>query len=487
MEKLKFWIKTSLVFYVYLIVICCQKENSFSDEQMIEFELNLMEENSETLLKSSESINLEDGAKIIITITTTSGWYIGITSAEYDLQKLGDKFLSEKIMLKKGCYKLKEFMIVDSAGNIIFAAPTEGTTLGNLVNTPLPLDFCVGANESKKIPVDVINTDNKVPEDFGIASFNIISPSVIKFPVAVVDYETGEFLAATIEVTNIDWDCYLTTRSKQPLGIDDAYRKTIQVQPVANSLMVLDDTYPSYSFKVSKEGYTSFTYTYTKDSLLHYALPEEKRTLKIEIASTAIDSITDINGNIYKTVKIGSQVWMQENLHVSKYNDGSDMNVYEVSWVMPEGVDFNPDNAMEAFYEQNILLNSKKLCPVGWHIPTMNDWRKLVDFLGGSEVAGGKLKGGDKWARDDTWYTSNLFGEFYTMDNLSNFIANPYSTEYFDHDYKDMYGGGYYTSFIVSSQDGQSFSIIYLHYASYEVQFKSGFGGCLRCIKDESK
>jgi uncharacterized protein (TIGR02145 family) len=484
MKKLKFWIKTSIVCLAWMILTCCQKEESILDEQIIEFELNLMQENSGTLLKCTESTDLQKAAKIIMTITTTSGWYIGITSAEYNIQNIGDAYLSEKIMLKKGCYKLKEFMIADSSGNIIYAAPTEGTNLGDLVNSPLPLAFCVGADENKKIQVEVINTNNMTPEDFGIASFNIISPSVFKFPVAVVDYETGDFLAATIEVTNVDWDSDVSTHELPFEYGRDIYQCSTKTQATANNLVILDDTYPTYTIKIIKDGYTSFSYKFTKDSLDQYALPGGKKVLKFEIASTFIDSITDIDGNIYKIIKIGSQVWMQDNLFATRYNNGVPLKSYESEWVYSGDGHPEPYRGIEVFYYSRVMLRERNICPKGWHVPTLEEWDILINFLGGPDVAGGKLKGGDEWDCDQvTLFCTNYSSRWYKMDNISNFYARPYTPEYFDGNLGLLFGGLNTSFWAVNKEKTTTYSIS-MSSDSYGISYGTIKPNCLRCIKD---
>ena len=116
-------------------------------------------------------------------------------------------------------------------------------------------------------------------------------------------------------------------------------------------------------------------------------------------------TITDTESNTYKTVYIGTQQWMAENLKVSKYSDGTDipnisddnqwMNLTTDAWVY-----YNNDVANNAKYGK--LYNwfavspttngNKNVCPTGWHIPADAEWTVLTDYLGGENVAGGKMK-----------------------------------------------------------------------------------------------
>jgi uncharacterized protein (TIGR02145 family) len=113
---------------------------------------------------------------------------------------------------------------------------------------------------------------------------------------------------------------------------------------------------------------------------------------------TEVDKCKDLDGNVYKTVTIGNQTWMAENLKTTKYNDGSEIPLDEV-WnvpVTPAYCWYNNDKATNgntygALYNWH-AVNTKKLCPIGWHIPSNAEWAVLVDFLGGADLAGGKLK-----------------------------------------------------------------------------------------------
>ncbi|MCL2208351.1 MAG: hypothetical protein FWB90_09735 [Fibromonadales bacterium] len=94
----------------------------------------------------------------------------------------------------------------------------------------------------------------------------------------------------------------------------------------------------------------------------------------------------------YKTIKIGSQIWMAENLN------------YEVKGFLTEGnskcYDNNPANCIKygRLYNRDEAM---KACPKGWHLPSDAEWQKLIDFAGGNKVAGTKLKATSDWKNDD--------------------------------------------------------------------------------------
>lgn len=114
------------------------------------------------------------------------------------------------------------------------------------------------------------------------------------------------------------------------------------------------------------------------------------------------DTMADQDGNVYKTVTIGTQTWMAENLRTTKYNDGSSIpNVTDSDeWgALKTGAYCNYNNTTDtdtiATYGRLYnwyTVNTGKLCPTGWHVPTDIEWATLTDYLGGEGIAGNKLK-----------------------------------------------------------------------------------------------
>ena len=132
------------------------------------------------------------------------------------------------------------------------------------------------------------------------------------------------------------------------------------------------------------------------------------------------DVLTDIDGNEYQAVQIGEQLWMKQNLKVTHYNNGDEIPTgYSNSeWAdldeMQTGAyavyEDDPSNA-ETYgnmYNWYAVDDDRGVCPVGWHLPTYNEWVLLTDYLGGYEIAGGKMKSTDTLENGDgLWYSPN--------------------------------------------------------------------------------
>lgn len=115
-------------------------------------------------------------------------------------------------------------------------------------------------------------------------------------------------------------------------------------------------------------------------------------------------TVSDIDGNTYRTVIIGEQEWMAENLRTTKYRNGiaipnivlkSEWNnitsgascVYEKALNSPVNV-----KVYGRLYNFFAVIDENQLAPIGWHVATAADWQKLLDFYGGEYDSGEKLK-----------------------------------------------------------------------------------------------
>ncbi len=138
--------------------------------------------------------------------------------------------------------------------------------------------------------------------------------------------------------------------------------------------------------------------------------------LVTKIAVAVIDSIVfypsespnvvvDVDGNVYTIVQIGAQSWLGQNLKVTHYNDGTpiplqtDPDIWDTltnhayCWYDNNIANKEPYGALYNWFVTNSAVNGgKNPCPVGWHVPDDDEWTALTDYLGGSAVAGGKLK-----------------------------------------------------------------------------------------------
>jgi uncharacterized protein (TIGR02145 family) len=177
-------------------------------------------------------------------------------------------------------------------------------------------------------------------------------------------------------------------------------------------------------------------------------------------------SVTDIDGNMYKTITIGSQVCMAENLKTTKYRnndligttisatlDISGENTPKYQWA------YDGDESYVATYGRlytwYTVTDDRNICPIGWHVPSDVEWSTLTTYLLGSDIAGGKLKetGITHWTTPNTGATNETGftalpggyrpndGKFYNSGNFgfwwsstSQSTSNAYNRQIYYHD-----------------------------------------------------
>lgn len=124
----------------------------------------------------------------------------------------------------------------------------------------------------------------------------------------------------------------------------------------------------------------------------------------------------DVNGNAYQTMKIGKQLWMSENLIASHLNDGTPLR--HGTALQPAGMNagyyyYNDDSASHHTLYGKLYnwyaVETGKLCPEGWQVPSNDDWYELNSWLGGAAYSGGELKEQDTltWAPPNTAATNS--------------------------------------------------------------------------------
>ena len=201
-------------------------------------------------------------------------------------------------------------------------------------------------------------------------------------------------------------------------------------------------------------------------------------------------TVTDIDGNVYKIVTIGTQVWMTENLRVTHYNDGTPIpNVTDnAEWAALTTSGYCWYDNDEATYKEVYgalynwhAVNTGMLCPEGWHVPSDAEWDILTEYLGGDTLAGGMLKAtGTVETGDGSWYDPNI-----AAADEYGFSALPGGGHYFNGAFGWM---GYYGTYWTAT--GNSSSNAWTRYMRYDSrrlvrdQYDKKVGYSVRCIKD---
>lgn len=146
-------------------------------------------------------------------------------------------------------------------------------------------------------------------------------------------------------------------------------------------------------------------------------------------------TVTDIEGNVYKTIKIGTQIWMVENLKTSKYRNGDLITIVtdEIEWrtISTEACcTYNNNvalgNKYGKLYNWYAVNDSRIIAPLGWHIPTVTEWSTLEKYitanLGTSGSVAKALASKTDWASASE---KNAIGNDLSINNSSGFTALP--------------------------------------------------------------
>ncbi len=250
----------------------------------------------------------------------------------------------------------------------------------------------------------------------------------------------------------------------------------------------------------------------TKDGYLNYrVILTNSDTSDIEIKMTVCaGTVTDIDGNVYQTVKIGNQEWTVENLRVTKYNDGTPitLDTSTVTWENATTEKYcyynNTTNAdtikkWGALYNWYVVstTNPKKIAPAGWHVPTRAEWRILEKHLvlngynwdGTTDTTKENLIAKSMATKTD-WLTDTTQGNTgceLTNNNKSGFSGLPGGCRGFDVEFYDLGRIGNWWSTTEDDAIPERAWFRYLYYRFsflYRYSTYKSFGFSVRLIKD---
>jgi uncharacterized protein (TIGR02145 family) len=193
--------------------------------------------------------------------------------------------------------------------------------------------------------------------------------------------------------------------------------------------------------------------------------------------------------NVFKsTVSIGSQVWQTKNLNVDRFRNGDLIPQAQSAEAWKEAgengqpawcyYDNNPENGKiyGKLYNWYAVNDRRGICPQGWHVPSDTEWTKLTNYLGGEEMAGGKMK-----ARGTTyWISPNK-----DATNESGFIGLPGGYRSNDGEFNNLGSVGVWWS--SSEFNNYNAWILHLYHNDGNVDRyygNKGSGLSVRCLRD---
>jgi uncharacterized protein (TIGR02145 family) len=210
--------------------------------------------------------------------------------------------------------------------------------------------------------------------------------------------------------------------------------------------------------------------------------------------------ITDIDGNIYNTVMIGNQEWMAENLKVTHYRNSdpisTDYSNTEWSNLTSGAFSVYPwNNDGGAFatcdgdcseiygnlYNWYTVDDDRGICPEGWHVPYVEEWEQLRNYLGGNEFGGVLKSNGTIQVGNGLWYDPNS-----GATNETGFTGIPGGYRHYNGDYYETGYHGFFWSSTFYSLTNSAYTY-YLSYNNLNFSFNTqerNQGRSIRCVKD---
>ncbi len=210
-------------------------------------------------------------------------------------------------------------------------------------------------------------------------------------------------------------------------------------------------------------------------------------------------TITDSrDGKRYKTIKIGNQVWMAENLNTDKFRNGD--KILEVrdkqKWYNSNVAYFNQNIARDQpawcyyqndpangakygrLYNGHAVVDSRNICPVGWHLPSAAEWRELSDYLGGPSNASLALKSTEGWIDHNIGTNSSGFS---ALESGNRSLEGNFANE----NYPET--NAWWSSTRINGYNFTAYTFYYNDRFDKEINSASpGEGKSVRCIKNSS-
>jgi uncharacterized protein (TIGR02145 family) len=207
-------------------------------------------------------------------------------------------------------------------------------------------------------------------------------------------------------------------------------------------------------------------------------------------------TLTDIDGNVYKTVKIGNRWWMAENLKVKTYRNGntipkiqSDTAQWKSDTTGAYCIYDNNSNTPGLLYNWYSVNNTNQIAPVGWHIPSDDEWKELEKQLGMSSTEADKTswRGTDQGEKlkiesPNGWTKS---GDIWST-NESGFTALAGGCRMFDGRWGDpgLFATGFWWSTSVTNNQAWYRYLDYKNANVFRYYGLKTYGFSVRCIKD---
>ncbi len=288
-----------------LSISSCEKNSTDTSKGTAQFSISTIEKSSQ--VKSAISDSAMVSYHIMVSVTDMEGNPV-LTDELIPVYIFGAGFVSEEVELDAGDYNLTRFMVINPAGEVIFAAPVEGAPLAYLVDDPLPVRFSIKAGVSTSIAPEVLPVIDHSPGDFGYISFGI---QVIRpldfFAICIIDNPLSMAPAP------------LRTTAKLTVFAGENWRYSFKLEASLNHLIIRGG-YDTYLFLLEKEGYLAQRFhvtarelkAATRDNPLVLKIPWDSNQWKMLVLQPGPDAGKDaMISNLEPETNFGSHRYFE--------------------------------------------------------------------------------------------------------------------------------------------------------------------------------
>ncbi len=182
-----------------------------------------------------------------------------LNDEQIELYNFGGHWVTKNIKLKVGSYELTRFLVIDPLGNVLYAAPIEGSPKAYLVNDPLPVQFVILTNQVTRVTPEVLPVAQEPPEEFGYVTFSYTIVKPLDFFIGV--YIREPFVMPPVEFT----DAKLTVK------VDSIWWHSFELEAKVNKVTIRDG-YRCYLLIIEKEGFNPVRLKVAREELIKTTL-----------------------------------------------------------------------------------------------------------------------------------------------------------------------------------------------------------------------
>jgi hypothetical protein len=282
---------------IILSLASCKKESIKTNEASgnLEFTFSL---NKQKSADSNNILSNENSLSALVIVIEDENGNLVKDYEKIEFFNLNGYYISKPISLLVGNYTLTQFMVLDQNDSIVYLSPMQNSPKAYLVTNPLPLEFSINKDITNKIVPEVLSTKDLKPEDFGYSTFAFDVVETFDFLIGAFIYNES--------ITNYE----LTTANIQIFADSLLVYNGDLGSPTTDSIIAnigktnqinLPERYNSFNLKVTKQGFSTYEKTFTKDELKLHFLSSDKGPLMVILEKVAQDdglvAFYPFNGN----------------------------------------------------------------------------------------------------------------------------------------------------------------------------------------------